>query len=246
MQGRWIWTRTALKEKGRVEARPVFMPRLFLIGDSTCAIKRDDARPETGWGECFQRYVKDGWVVDDRAINGRSTKQVLENGEFSAVLNDVSEGDAVLIQFGHNDSKAEDPSRYSEPWHQYLVNLVYMAEVLGRKGAAVYFATSIARRKFEDGLVVDTHHDFPAAMKAAAMQASVPCIDMTYITMVAIQRMGEIESKKMFMNFERGEYPNYPEGKSDDTHLRREGAEWIASLVYRQLSSLSPKPSFLI
>ena len=33
------------------------MPRLFIFGDSTAAAKEDKARPETGWGECFSRYL---------------------------------------------------------------------------------------------------------------------------------------------------------------------------------------------
>ncbi len=209
--------------------------RVFLLGDSTCAPKRPEARPETGWGECFQQYLKDGWFVDNRAINGLSTKDTISKGLFQAVVDTAVPGDLAIIQFGHNDSKSEDPSRYSEPWSLYIANLVYMAEKLKAKGCTVVFLTSIARRRFVDGLIADTHGDYPAAMKAAAHQAGCPCIDMTIPTMVTLQRTGEEESRKYFMNFEPGIYPNYPEGKDDDTHLRPEGAEWIASLVAGEL-----------
>ena len=37
------------------------------------------------------------------------------------------------------------------------------------------------------------------------------------------------------MNFPAGVYENYPEGKSDNTHLRPEGARAIARLVYEAM-----------
>ena len=58
-------------------------------------------------------------------------------------------------------------------------------------------------------------------------------------------KKGEEESKEYFMHFGPGLYENYPEGDEDDTHLRPEGAEWISSLLYKALSSLSDKPEFI-
>ena len=211
--------------------------KVFLLGDSTCAAKSSEARPETGWGECLQEYLKEGWVVDNRAINGLSTKDMIAKGLFQAVVNDAESGDAALIQFGHNDSKKEDPERYSEPWSQYIANLAYMADKLMEKGVSVAFLTSIARRRFVDGIIVDTHGDYPAAMKAAAHQAGCLCIDLTVPTMVLLQEAGECDSRKYYMNFAPGLYPNYPAGNADDTHLRPEGAALIAKLVYKGLKT---------
>ena len=182
--------------------------KVFLLGDSTCAAKVPSARPETGWGECFQKYLKDGWIKDNRAINGLSTKDMIARGLFQAVVDDASAGDIALIQFGHNDSKVADPSRYSAPWREYIANLVYMAEKLKAEGGSVVFLTSIARRRFEDGLIVDTHGDYPAAMKAAANQAGCPCVDLTMPTMIELQEAGDEGSKRYFMNFGPGLYPN--------------------------------------
>ena len=123
------------------------MPRLFLLGDSTCAIKTASARPETGWGEVFWKYLKPGWILDNRAINGRSTREILENGEFNKALEDAVSGDAVIIQFGHNDEKVKE-GRGADAWHAYRVNLIYMAEEFRKKGVRAIFMTSIARRRF--------------------------------------------------------------------------------------------------
>ena len=221
------------------------MPRVFIFGDSTAATKEEKARPETGWGECFSPYLAPGWVLDNRAVNGRSTKQVLANGEFFNALALASFGDVALIQYGHNESKS-DEERHTEPWTSFMDNLIYMAQCLVQKGVSVYFLTPIARRKFIDGMPVDTHGDYPAAMKAAANQAGCPCVDLTMPTMIELQEAGDEGSKRYFMNFGPGLYPNYPDGNVDDTHLRPDGAEWIASLAYRDLKRLEILTDVLI
>lgn len=62
------------------------MNRIFLLGDSTCADKSEDKRPETGWGMVLQRLVKKPWQVVNLAENGRSTKSFLEEGLFDRCL----------------------------------------------------------------------------------------------------------------------------------------------------------------
>ena len=221
------------------------MNRVFISGDSTAAAKEESARPETGWGEAFGKYLRPGWVLDNRAINGRSTKDAISSGGFRALLSDAAQGDLVLIQYGHNDEKLCDKARGTSPWHEFITNLVYMAEKLRAKGVSVIFLTPIARRRFVSGKAVDTHGDWPAAMKAAADRAGVPCIDLTIPTMVDLMAAGEEGSRKYYMNFDGGVYPCYPEGCIDDTHLRPEGAEWIARMVYDKLSALPERPEAL-
>lgn len=210
------------------------MRKLFLLGDSTCAIKEESKRPETGWGEMFQPYLGDGWLVVNRAVNGMSTRSCIEKGVFSAVLEEVSDGDAAIIQFGHNDQKEDE--RHTDPWTGYLVNLVYMVDKLRDKGTSAVIATSIPRRRFLSGILQDTHGDYIAAAIAAAHQASVPCINVTLPAMLEYQRIGDEGTRRFHMNFVPGLYANYPDGDDDDTHLRPEGAEFYASLICKLLS----------
>ena len=155
------------------------MRKLFLLGDSTCAIKEESKRPETGWGEMFQPYLGDGWLVVNRAVNGMSTRSCIEKGVFSAVLEEVSDGDAAIIQFGHNDQKEDE--RHTDPWTGYLVNLVYMVDKLRDKGTSAVIATSIPRRRFLSGILQDTHGDYIAA----AIAALAACWSSTTIFCIA-------------------------------------------------------------
>lgn len=224
------------------------MPTLYLLGDSTCAPKSDDVRPETGWGERFSQYLAPGWRLENRAVNGRSTRQFLLEGDFDRVERALQSSDAVLIQFGHNEPKPE-PWRRTEPWTTFQDNLRRMIDAVRTKGALPYLATPIARRRFAciDGVSVpqDTHGEYPKVMLTLARELDVPCADITGTTMRWLASVGDEESKRFFMNFPAGMYPKYPEGRSDDTHLSAEGAEAVARLVDETFGDMDPIPPFL-
>ncbi len=212
------------------------MNRLILLGDSTCAIKTPEARPETGWGEKIYLFMKPEWSVLNYAKNGRSTRSCLKEGIFREALMNAEEGDWAVIQFGHNDQKTDE--RGTDAFTTYIANLKYMASSLMEKGVKVIFITSVPRHRFVDGKIVDTHKDYIAAMKAAGHQLSVPVLDITIPLMIDEAMMGEEESRKYYMNFGPGIYPNYPDGKEDNTHLRPEGAKWVASEIASQMKKL--------
>src|SRR5678815_2112303 len=96
---------------------------VYLAGDSTCANKTSDKRPETGWGEMLQQYFDPAKVkVDNRALNGRSTKSFVDEGHWQKIMNAVKKGDFVFIEFGHNDEKKDKPAIYASP-DDYKANL---------------------------------------------------------------------------------------------------------------------------
>lgn len=212
------------------------MKKLILLGDSTCAQKSRDKKPETGWGEVFFPYLKEGWMVHNYAKNGYSTRSCLNSGIFTSSLLSSNEGDAAIIQFGHNDEKSDD--RGTKPWTEYIANICYMVTKLEEKGVNVFLATSVPRRNFTDGVLLDTHKDYIAAMKAASYQKNVPLLDVHTRALIDLATIGEEESKKYYMNFGASIYPNYPDGKVDNTHLRPEGALWIAKIVYSELKKI--------
>jgi DNA sulfur modification protein DndE len=85
--------------------------RIFLIGDSTMANKKAIDAPETGWGQVFNKLFTDAVEIQNHAVNGRSTKSFRDLGHWKAVHEQLKNGDYVFIQFGHNDSKTDDPVR---------------------------------------------------------------------------------------------------------------------------------------
>ena len=198
------------------------MNKLFLLGDSTCAVKEDSARPETGWGEMFYPYLKDRWTLVNHAKNGRSTEMILLEGIFYDCLNKPEE------------------YRRTDPDGKFVFNLRYMINNFRSRGVTVILISPISRRCFVNGKPQNTHFGYPEAMNRVADEEGLIFIEMTQRTLRALDEMGEEESKKMFMNFPAGMYENYPEGKQDNTHLRPEGAAWIASLIADGLKPYAP------
>ncbi len=205
---------------------------VFLAGDSTCANKLAEKRPETGWGEMFGKFFKDGKVViDNRAMNGRSTKTFISEGRWQAIVDNLKRGDYVFIQFGHNDSSKDKGERYTPP-EDYRKNLIKFIEETRAKNANIVLLTPVMRRRFDkDGKFYDSHGEYPDIVRAVAKEQKVPLIDAHRESEKLIVGLGAEGSKKLFLILAKGESPNYPNGLDDNTHFSPFGAEEIAKLV---------------
>lgn len=220
-------------------------PTIYIIGDSTAGIKTEDKRPESGWGEHLYRYFSTAVKIDNRALNGRSTKSFREEGHFEEIQNLLNEQDFLIIQFGHNDQKVDDPSRFTEPSGAFKENLAFYVEAAKQKGAQPILLTPMTRRRFENNQIIfDEVEAYYQATKEVAEKLHVPMIDMLAITIDLMNRKGEEQSKSLYLHLEPGEHPNYPEGVTDNTHFNETGANTLASLVAQQLneqvSALAP------
>lgn len=214
---------------------------IFLVGDSTCANKKlDKENPERGWGQLFSALVDSTLRVDNHAVNGRSTKSFRTEGRWQRVMDLTREGDYVFIQFGHNDQKISDSTRYASP-DDYAENLRQYVREVRQKGAHPVLLTPIMRRHWADGKLEDKHGDYPERMIQVANQEQVPLIDMESITRHWLLELGDQKSKSCFMNIEAGVCPLYPDGKIDNTHLNVRGAHQVARMVAREVQTLLPE-----
>lgn len=210
--------------------------RVHLAGDSTMSDKLPEKRPETGWGEPFAGLFRPGtvWVVN-HARNGRSTRSFSEEGRWDALLASASEGDYVLLQFGHNDASEHKPDRYT-PIGQYQDNLRRFVTEAQARGLHPVLLTPIARRRFDgDGVLQPSHGDYPHAVRALAGELDVPLVDAERITSALLQTAGASVSRHDFLHLAPGTHPNYPEGLQDDTHLSPPGAARVAQAVADEL-----------
>ena len=210
---------------------------VYLIGDSTMANKKAEVYPETGWGQVVNQYFDDQIIVHNHAVNGRSSKSFIDEGRWQTVLDSLKEDDFVFIQFGHNDQKIKDSLRYTDPFGSYTDNLSRFITESREKGAIPVLFTSIVRRKFdESGMLIDTHMDYPVAMRQLAEKMDVPLVDLQKLTGEFVQLLGDEKSKDYYLWTKPGE--RYPEGRKDDTHLCVQGAEKVAELATNELTKL--------
>ena len=213
---------------------------LYCIGDSTMANKKDpEKNPERGWAQVLQPFFTDNIVVVNKAVNG-STKSFINENRWDSIYKKLKKGDYVFIEFGHNDEKIEDPSRYTNPHTAYRYNLIRFVNESREKGAIPILLTSIARRNFnEKGVLIPTHGDYPLETRLVAQEYKVPFIDLEYYTEQLEQSYGPDKSKELHLHFKAGENPYYDKDKADDTHLSLKGATEIAQIVINQLKSLN-------
>ena len=143
------------------------MNRIFWAADSTVQTNKITTYPQTGIGQVFSLYVRDDITIVNHAKNGRSTKSFMDEGRLQKISEQIGAGDYLFIQFGHNDEKSEDPTRYTEPFSAFMENLEIYIEVARKHGAYPVLITPLERRCFVDDkhLGIGAHSDYVAAMK---------------------------------------------------------------------------------
>ena len=205
------------------------MNRIFYIGDSTVQLNKIDTYPQTGMSQVLHLYLKDHIRVEPHGKNGRSTKSFLNEGRFLPVQEQLGAGDYLLIQFGHNDEKA-DEARHTDPFGDYQKNLRFFAEEARKRGALPVFITPIARRLFDENgnFRPGSHGDYPEAMRQLGKQMQVPVADLTALTEAYLAQLGDEESKPLFV---------WP---VDNTHLKYDGAVKMAGFLASELKRFGP------
>ena len=212
---------------------------IYWAGDSTVQFNDYSTYPQTGLAQGLQRYLKHGIRIENYAKNGRSTKSFLDEGRLSPICADIRKDDFLFIQFGHNDEKKEDPSRYTDPFGSFSENLHYMCEKALEKGAHPLLITPIERRKFDGNTLKESAHaEYVKAMKEISARYDIPLADLNLKSRDALEKAGPDNSKKWYLHFPKGMYEAFPEGASDDTHLSFEGAFFYAGLLAEGLSEL--------
>lgn len=208
---------------------------IHLMGDSTMADKdiKGGANPERGWGMMFPNFLEGDIDVVNYAQNGRSTKSFIDMGLWDKVKENLRPGDWLFVQFGHNDSKADDPARYAAAFGAYQDNLRMFVRTAKEMGVKPVLLTPVARRWFKDGkLDRGCHTDYPAAMKQVAKEENVPLLDITTATLDWLEALGDEGSKPYFM---------ISTGKNDNTHTVARGARKVTEIVCEKIKGQLPE-----
>ena len=229
---------------------------IFIIGDSTAANKDiSGGKQERGWGMMLQQYFKSGVVVDNHAVNGRSSKSFIDEGRWDVVLSKMKPGDYVIIQFGHNDEKSGE-KRHTDPGSTFDYIMAKYVRETREKGGIPVLMNCVVRRNFftkapqndddeslrtttfKDGVkmvegdsLIDTHGLYRVAPRDVAQRMNVHFVDANQITHNLEQGLGTEASKKLHMWFRPGEEPSVPDGRQDNTHYNVYGAHVVAKLL---------------
>lgn len=209
-------------------------PVVYMIGDSTMANKGGlPKNKERGWGQMLPLFVDSTLVIVNKATNGRSTKSFRDEGRWQPIMDSMKQGDYVIIQFGHNDEKSEQPKLYADSEVDFPNNLKRYITETREKGGIPILCTSIPRRHFdENGQLIDTHGNYVTVVFKVAEEMDVPLIDMNKSVTALIKSVPEEDSKMFFMW--------YPPSKQDNTHLNVLGGKIVAKLAIDEIAEKVP------
>ena len=229
---------------------------IFIIGDSTAANKDlSKGKLERGWGMALQCFFDDNILVDNHAVNGRSSLSFINEGRWDKVLKKMKPGDYVIIQFGHNDEKPK-ADRHTDPGSTFDYNLAKYVRETREHGGIPVLMNCVVRRNFfvnapendddeklrtqtfKDGVkmiegdsLIDTHGLYRVAPRDVARRMNVHFVDANQITHDLEQGMGTEASKKLHMWYLPDTEPTEPKGKQDNTHYNIYGAHVVARLL---------------
>ncbi|URZ16537.1 rhamnogalacturonan acetylesterase [Clostridium felsineum] len=220
---------------------------IFLAGDSTVANYPANEAPMAGWGQLIGKYFKENIIIRNYALPGRSSKSFIDEGVLDKILKEIKENDYLLIQFGHNDEKKYDPSRYSNPDNSYKEYLKQYINGARQHGAIPILITPVSRRTFDKNNNIEcSHGKYPDSMKDLANTEQVTLIDLTRISKNYFESLGAEKTKNIFLHLKPGENKNYINGVNDNTHFHENGANEIGHLIVKELKSDSTLNKFIL
>lgn len=229
--------------------------KIVLVGDSTTSVVG-------GWGPSFCAYhVTSFAACVNLARGGRSSGSYRAEGSWDVALSEMrTPGYAkvwVLIQFGHNDQPGK-PGRSTDLATEFPANLARYVDEARAAGAIPILVTPLTRRIFVDGKLDNDLAPWAEAVRRVATEKGVPLLDLNAESAAAVQAMGE-EAADAFAQLPPGSEPTgqspatpastevdelpmaTPRLSFDRTHLGREGANYFAAMVTRELAVAAPE-----
>ena len=208
-------------------------PTVFLAGDSTVTDQVNE--PFAAWGQMLPRFLRARVAVANHAESGESLKSFRSERRFDKILSQMKAGDYLFIQFGHNDQKGKGQT---EAFTVYKDNLARVVAEARGKGATPVLLTPMHRRRFgPDGRVVDTHGDYPAAVRQLAKEQNVALIDLHEMSGRLYEALGPDASVKAFVHHPAGAFPGQDKELKDNTHFSAYGAYELAKCVVEGIRS---------
>ncbi len=218
-----------------IEITPVKkITTLYLIGNSTVTDQKSE--PFASWGQMLPLFFKpQKIVVANHAESGESLKRFLGENRLEKLLTTLKKGDYCLIQFGHNDQKPQSGA-YVAPFTDYKKYLKDYIDEIRKKGAYPVLVTSVHRRTFDDqGKIINSHGDYPEAMRQVAKEEGLPLIDLNNMSQSFFETLGPEGSKKAFVHYPAGSFPAQEKAIADDSHFSNYGAYELAKCIAKSI-----------
>ncbi|MDR1505183.1 MAG: rhamnogalacturonan acetylesterase [Prevotella sp.] len=206
------------------------IPTIFLAGNSTVVDEAEE--PWCGWGQIFPGFFTSDIAIANYAESGEAANTFVTSKRFAKLLSKMRKDDYLFIEFGHNDQKQKGEGK--GPYTSYKSDLKYLAGKTREKGAIPVLVTSMHRRFFDDnGKVKNTHGDYPDAVRQLAKEENITLIDLNNMSATLYEAWGVEGSKRAFVHYSAGTFPNQKEPLADNTHFNPYGGTEIARCILK-------------
>jgi lysophospholipase L1-like esterase len=203
------------------------LPTIFILGDSTvCDQPRE---PYASWGQMLTTFFKPEIAVANHAESGESLRSSLGAKRLDKVLSLMKPGDFLLIQYGHNDEK--DKTEGAGAFTTYKANLIKFVRSARAKGGVPILLTPMHRRTFDaEGVIVNSHGDYPEAVRQVSREENAPLVDLTAMSKDFYEALGKERSAVAFK-------------EGDGTHHNNYGAYEFARMIAAAIRAQNLAPS---
>ena len=220
-----------------VEPADTSVTTVFLCGNST--VVDQEREPWASWGQIIPRFFDDDVAVANYAESGESANTFIAAGRLKRALKDAKPGDWFFVEFGHNDQKQRGPGKGA--YYTFATSLKTFIDEARRKDCNIVFVTPTRRRVFNTyGSTINTHEDFPDAMREVAAREGVPVIELNLMTGRLYETLGTENSKKAFVHYPAGTFEGQTAELADNTHFNPYGAYQVAKCVIEGMRTAAP------
>ena len=211
---------------------------IFLCGNST--VVDQPYEPWASWGQMIPRWFGPEVAISNHAESGLTAGSFLGSNRLDKILTMMRKGDYVLCEFGHNDQKEKMAG--AGAWYNFSYNLKVFIDKVRAKGGNIIFVTPTQRRRFDDAThskILETHGDYPDAMRTVAKREGVPVIELHDMTRTFFETLGYENSKKALVHYPANTYPGQDKPLADNTHFNPYGAYEVAKMVVMGMKQLN-------
>ena len=218
--------------------RDTIATTIFLCGNST--VVDQPYEPWASWGQMIPRWFGPEVSISNNAESGLTAASFLGSYRLDKILTMMKKGDYVICEFGHNDQKEKMAG--AGAWYNFSYNLKVFIDKVRAKGGNIIFVTPTQRRRFDDAThskILETHGDYPDAMRAVAKREGVPVIELHDMTRTFFETLGYENSKKALVHYPANTFPGQDKPLADNTHFNPYGAYEIAKMVVMGMKQLN-------
>lgn len=211
---------------------------IFLCGNST--VVDQPYEPWASWGQMIPRWFGPEVSISNNAESGLTAASFLGSYRLDKILTMMKKGDYVICEFGHNDQKEKMAG--AGAWYNFSYYLKIFIDKVRAKGGNIIFVTPTQRRRFDDAThskILETHGDYPDAMRAVAKREGVPVIELHDMTRTFFEALGYENSKKALVHYPANTFPGQDKPLADNTHFNPYGAYEIAKMVVMGMKQLN-------